>query len=181
LQARKELIGLLDRLGEREQARAELMAWKTEAPADAAPCAALGESYLAGGDFPAAQTEFRQAARLSPRDAAYRGRVRLVGDIVAMDPSLSGLAPAERIRRSLDLIEATAAALDRRLAGRSGFDNLAALLKAAKRRMQSPAARESSEANVAMAEQLWEAANRVGGDTVPGDEPLNRLMERLTR
>ncbi len=180
LQARKEVAALLDRLGEREQARAELMAWKNDAPSDPTPCAALGESYLATGDFPAAQIQFRQAARLSPLDASYRARLRLVDDILAMDPSLAGLAAAERVRRSLKLLEAAAAALDRRLAGRSGFDDLAALSKSAKRRLQSPAARVSSEANIATAEQLWEAANSVGGDSTPGDEPLNRLMAQLT-
>ena len=181
LQARKEVAGVLDRLGEREQARAELMAWKTEAPTDPAPCASLGEADLAAGDFAGAQAQFRQAARLAPSNAGYRDRLRLVGAIVAMDPSLGGLSPAERIRRSLKLIEAAAGMLDARLAGRSGFDDLVALSRTAKRRLQSPAARGSSEDNVALAEQLWEAGNRVGGGSAPGDEPLNRLMARLTR
>jgi len=181
LQARKEVAGLLDRLGEREQARAELMAWKTDAPSDAAPCAALGEGYLASGDFPTAQAAFRQAARLAPLNARYKDRLRLVGEIIAMDPSLGGQAPAERIRRSLKLLEAASGALDRRLAGRSGFDDLVALSKTAKRRLQSPAARESSEANAAMAERLWEAGKRLGDNPAAGDEPLNRLMAQLTR
>ena len=181
LQARKEVADVLDRLGEREQAHAELTAWKTEAPTDPAPCAALGEADLAAGDFPAAQAQFRQAARLAPSNASYGERVGLVNAIVAMDPALGGLSPAERVRRSLKLLEAASGALDRRLAGRSGFDDLVALSKAAKRRLQSPAARESSEGNVALAQQLWEAGKRVGGDTVPGEEPLNRLMAQLTR
>jgi CIC family chloride channel protein len=181
LQARKEVAGVLGRLGEREQARAELIAWKTEAPTDPAPCAALGEADLAAGDFSAARAQFRQAAGLAPSNGGYRERLGLLNAIVAMDPSLGGLSPAERIRRSLKLLDAAAAALDRRLAGRSGFDDLLAWSRTAKRRLRSPAARESSEANVALAEQFWVAANRVGGDSAPGDDPLNRLMAQLTR
>ena len=181
LQARKEVVGVLDRLGEREQARAELMAWKTEAPSDPAPWAGLGDANLASGDFAAAVAAFRQAARLDPSNAGYRDRMQLASAIVAMDPSFGGLTRAERMRRSLKLLESAAAALDRRLTGRSGFDDLSALSKAAKRQLQSPAARESSEANVALAEDLWEAGKRVDGDSTPGDEPLNRLMAHLTR
>ena len=181
LQARQELAALFDRLGEREQARAELVAWRAEAPSDPAPWASLGEAELASGDFPAALAQFRQAARLAPSNAGYGERVRLASAIVAMDPALGGLSRAERVRRSLKLLEAAARALDARLAGRSGFDDLAALSKSARRRLGSPAARESSEANVAMAEQLWEGAVRLGQDADPGDEPLSRLMAQLLR
>ena len=74
----------------RLQARAGLMAWLAEAPADPAPWAALGEAGLASGDFPAAQAKFRQAARLAPSNAGYCDRLRLLNAIVAMDPLPGG-------------------------------------------------------------------------------------------
>jgi CIC family chloride channel protein len=181
IQARKELVDVLNRLEEREQARAELMAWKNEAPSDPGPYAGLGEANLASGDFAAAQAAFRTAVRLAPSDPQYRDRLRLLDEIVAMDPSLGGLPPAERIRRSLKLLRAAIDAVNRCTVGRSGVADLAALSNKAERRLQSRAANPSSEANLTLAGQLWEARSQVCGDSAAPEEPLSRLMARLTR
>jgi len=181
LQARKELVDVLNRLSESEQARAELTAWKTEAPSDAAPYAGLGEADLGSGDFATAQTAFRQAVHLAPSDPHYRGRLELLDDIVGMDPSLRGLSSAERARRSLKLLQTAVDALDRCLAGQSGHDDEVSLSNTAERRLKSRIDREPSEANVTLAEQLWDARSRVCGDTAGNEEPLNRLMAQLTR
>jgi CIC family chloride channel protein len=179
--ARQELIGVLNRLDEHEQARAELMAWKTDAPSDPRPYAGLGEANLAAGDFAAAQSAFRAAVRLAPENAEYRERLELLDDIAAMDPYLRGLPPAERVRRSRNLLRAAIDALDRCLAGRSGLDDAMAASNAAERQLKSRAAHESSEANVTLAEQLWQARSRACGDSAGRDEPLSRLMGQLGR
>lgn len=181
LQARKELVDVLNRLNESEQARAELMAWKTEAPSDPRPYAGLGEANLTSGDFAAAQSAFRDAVRLAPSNPDYRERLQLLDDIVAMDPSLRGLSSAERTRRSLALLRATIDASNRCVAGRSGVDDVLALSNKAERRLRSRDAHESAEANVTMAVQLWETRSGVCGGIAPGEEPLGRVMAQLAR
>jgi hypothetical protein len=98
-----------------------------------------------------------------------------------MDPSLRGLSSAERARRSLKLLQTAVDALDRCLAGQSGHDDEVSLSNTAERRLKSRIDREPSEANVTLAEQLWDARSRVCGDTAGNEEPLNRLMAQLTR
>jgi len=181
LQARKELVDVLNRLEEREQARAELMAWKTEAPSDPGPYAGLGEANLTSGDFAPAQSAFREAVRLAPSNPDYRERLQLLDDIVAMDPSLRGLSSAERIRRSLALLRATIDASNRCVAGRSGVDDVLAMANKAERRLRSATAHESAEANVTMAVQLWEIRSGVCGGAAPGEEALGRVMAQLAR
>ena len=181
LQARKELVDVLNRLEEREQARAELMAWKTEAPSDPGPYAGLGEANLTSGDFAPAQSAFREAVRLAPSNPDYRERLRLLDDIVALDPSLRGLSPAERTRRSLALLRATIDASNLCVAGRSGVDDVLAVSNKAERRLRSRDAHESAEANVTMAVQLWEARSGVCGEAAAGEEALGRVMAQLAR
>jgi CIC family chloride channel protein len=180
-QARKELIDILTRLNESEQARAELMAWKTEAPSDPGPYAGLGEANLTSGDFAGAQRAFREAVRLAPSNPDYRERLQLVDDIVAMDPSLRGLSSAERIRRSLALLRATIDASNRCVAGRSGVDDVLSMSNRAERRLRSATAHEAAEANVTMAVQLWETRSGVCGEAAAGEEALGRVMAQLSR
>lgn len=182
LKARKELAGVLNRLGQREQVRADLVAWKNEAPSDAAPCAALGAADLEAGEFQEAQAEFREAVRRAPSDTAARERLQLLDTIIAMDPVVRGLTAAARADRSLKLLEASTDAAERCAAGRSDADDeVRDLVQQARRKLKSRASSETSEPNISLALQLWEARGRLCGNGAADEEALRRLMTQLTR
>jgi CIC family chloride channel protein len=181
VQARRELVDILNHLNQREQARAELVAWKSEAPSDPGPPAGLGEADLELGEFAAAQSAFREAVRLAPANAHYGDRLRLTGDIITMDPALRGLSATERVDRSRKLLQASLDALNGCLAGKTGVDDAAALASTAQHRLQVRAARDTSEANVTLAEQLWDARSQACGEPPAAEDALKRLMAQLTR
>jgi tetratricopeptide (TPR) repeat protein len=177
-QARQELVEVLNRLGQRERARAELMAWKSEAPTDARPHAGLGEADLEAGDFANAQAEFREAVRLAPANTDYGARLQFLDTIAEMDPAIRGLTPSQRAGRSLKLLQASAEALDG-CAPENASEALD-LMKQVRRQLQSRASHESSDANVSLALQVWAARGRLCANAAAPDA-LSRLMAQLTR
>ena len=78
-----------------------------DASANADAYAGLGEADFARGDYRAAQRDFQTALRLAPDDQAARQRLDLCNNLLMLDPTVRGLGPAERFRRSLKLVELT--------------------------------------------------------------------------
>jgi CIC family chloride channel protein len=174
-EARRELVALLDHDGEHDQARAEMMAWKNDTPGDPDPYAGLGEADLGAGNFAAALSEYREAARRAPSNSFYRDRVRLLQDIDSMNPTLRA---HDRTAASLNLLRQAARSLDRCLAAQNGTDEAHDLQKQADKRLRSNTVGNTTQ-NTSFALQLWTARMGVCGRGGPEDEALNRVVSQL--
>jgi len=154
-----------------------------DASANADADAGLGEADFAQGNYRAAQRDFQNALRLAPDDNATRQRLTLCNELLKLDPTIRGLGPAERFRRSLKLAELT---LDetRQCIGPNPSPELQALLDIAANALQAHVGARQAEAydsDLDLAEQLWQARKKECKSPPAKDDPLTLVLARLAQ
>jgi tetratricopeptide (TPR) repeat protein len=158
---------------------AEVFRKLVAARGDADAFAGLGRAEFELGNYRAAEASFRKAAALRPGDPGLAAALKLVATVRALDPTLRGLAAADRLRRSRSLLRlAKDAAV--RCAGDSvspglqiALDSAAAALAAQSRPLSPDVA---TETNLALAERLAQAR----GEGCP-EQALDLVMRVLSR
>ncbi|HEV8413956.1 MAG TPA: tetratricopeptide repeat protein [Bryobacteraceae bacterium] len=143
-------------------------------PQDPDVYAGLGEAEFARGNYPAARSNFLEASRLKPGDKAVedniRKRLELSEQIMTLDPTRRGLPANERYRRSLKLVALALDEINRCLptpALPSAQDVLDAASKALKARLVESRQNAVTDANLDLAEQLWQIRSKHCGSAVP--------------
>ena len=105
-------------------------------------------------------------------------------ELLTLDPTRRGLGPAERFQRSLKLVELT---LDqtRECAGQNPPPELRGLIekagKALKAHVSAARQGEAFEANLDLAEQLWQARKKECNSPPATDTPLELVLARLAQ
>jgi tetratricopeptide (TPR) repeat protein len=144
----------------------------------------LGQSEFAQGDYRAAQRDFQAALRISPDDAASRHWLDLCDQLLQLDPTLRGLSADERWRRSVALVEFVQNDVGACLKPDSPpeLQELAAKADAAVKAHVNPAHEsEASEANLDLAEQLWQVRKKECQPPASNDSALALVLKRLAR
>ena len=126
----------------------------------------------------------QNALKLNPASQEARQRSDLIDQILALDPTLRGLAAAERYRRSRLILAGAVERLESCGDGGTSAQTgeaikLAKTLVASRKRPRSY--RDAAESNTALAERLWNAAVESCGANLAAGDPLGRVMMRLTR
>lgn len=153
-------------------------------PENAEAYAGLGQAEFVRGNYRAAQGDFQAALRLAPNDPATRQRLDACNDLLMLDPTMRGLSPMERFRRSLKLVELT---LDdtRQCTGQNPSSELQGLFdqgeKALKTHVSAARQSEVSESNLDLAEQLWQARKKECASPPRAESPLALVLARLAR
>jgi tetratricopeptide (TPR) repeat protein len=152
---------------------------------NAAAYTGLGEAEFARGNYQQARTDFLNASRLKPDDAAIRKRLELCEQIMSLDPTRRGLAPNERYQRSLKMLTL---ALDEmnRCARTSTPAAAQELVDAANRALQARAAEfrqnAATETNLDLTEQLWQARGKDCRSSTPNaDDPLALVLAKIAQ
>lgn len=145
-------------------------------PENADAYAGLGEAEFSRGDYRAAIADFSQAVKRNPEDKAASARINLCNQILALDPTRRGLDAEERFRRSRALLRMTLDAATPCLGSGS-----ADLLEGARKSLDAKVApyrrEESAEADLDLAEKLWQA--RGSACAAPSsDDALALVMAR---
>ncbi|MGE0441704.1 MAG: tetratricopeptide repeat protein [Gemmatimonadales bacterium] len=154
-----------------------------EDPADADAHAGLAEASFARGNYRSARSSWLTAGRLAPGDTIVPGRLALVDQILSLDPSQRGIGSTEQFRRSRILLELASGQL--RGCAPGGGPAAADLLDSARvgleRRVRSWEEREATEANLDLAERVWQV--RETGCAVPAaaDDPVALVLARLAQ
>ena len=198
-ESRLELVDLLSKAGRKEQAQAELLAAAAAVPDDPAlrkqvgrmlidhglarngadlframlrrndrdmgAWDGLGDAEFSLGQYAAALDAYRQALKIDPADRAATGRADLCDRIVALDPTLRGLSGAERLQRSREILSAVVNELQSCAGTVTGSDG---------------APTRDAERNLAEAETLWQDRSKTCPGSAAADEPLSRVMAKLT-
>jgi len=143
----------------------------------------LGEARFRAADYAGAQAAFRMALRINSGDQEAASRLAQCDMILALDPTVRGLRPPERLRRSRTLLVQGLDDFSRCAAGSSGLPPKAkSTTEAARAAISHPRRRnseqEAEQANLALAEQLWAERLRVC-NSKPVDTPLSRVMSKL--
>jgi len=147
---------------------------------DAAAYAGLGEAELALNDFASAETALRRAVRLEPQNAAYRTRLQVVQQIVEIDPSVGGLRPSERLAASRKLLAAALGSLDRCLATETAPPADAVRKLAEEGHKALAARRPGGDSDILLAQRLWGERVMACGPATPDEEPVSRVMARMS-
>ena len=165
LQTRARMGRLFLRAGSPTRAADIFRGMVQEAPGRAEGYAGLGEAEFAQADYRGAQRDFETALRLSPDDEGVRKRSELCGELLALDPTLRGLSPAERLSRSRKLVE-----MAREEVSKCGATDL-----------DKQAAAQVTEANLDLAEELWQARAKECKSQPAADDPVALVIARLAR
>lgn len=135
----------------------------TQPAETAAAYAGLGEADFARGDYRAAANDFSAAVRLNPQDQASAQRLDLSNRVLMLDPARRGLDQAERFRRSRELLDMTVHALE----ACSNPPDLEPARKSLAARVPAGKLDSAAEADLDLAEQLWQARTAACGPAPP--------------
>ncbi len=151
-------------------------------PANADAETGLGEAEFARGDYHAAERDYQAALRIAPDHAEARQQLDLTSEVLELDPTIRGLGPAERFRRSLKLLQLTVDDAHQ-CVGQTPPPDLADLLdraEAALKARVSPAGQsEAAESNLDVDEQLWQARKKSCRSAPDADSPLALVQARI--
>jgi CIC family chloride channel protein len=208
--ARMELADALGGAGMKEQARAELLSALAAAASDAqrkrqaarlllddgfaadavgafrelrsrephnpAVSDGLADAEFGAGNYPAARVAYRASLVLAPDDTGARQRLAECDQILALDPTLPRLAAVARYTRGRQLLTAILEELHQ--CGGSSADTEAVRDRLARQRPASYA--DAAEANLAEAEQLWQARAPACA-AANADGAVSLIMKKLSR
>jgi tetratricopeptide (TPR) repeat protein len=149
-------------------------------PHDGNAWGGLGEAQFDTGDYQSAQESLKNAEAWGASEDV-RPRLETAEEILSMDPSGRGLRPAEKVRRSEELLKQTLALVSPCSRPGSNAQGMSRLLESATKQLKSsrPQNTETAAANVALADELWEA-NRKWCQT-PASPALKLLMSALLK
>jgi tetratricopeptide (TPR) repeat protein len=126
-------------------------------PRDPESYVGLAEAALSIGDFGTARTDLLAAQKLMPDDSSsLKPRLALTDSVISMDPTQSGLALPEQVRRAKNLLQLTLTSVRKCLGVQA--PQVAVALDSATLLLVSGRAAEgaqSVEQNLSLAEQLW--------------------------
>jgi tetratricopeptide (TPR) repeat protein len=128
-------------------------------PQDPEAYAGLGEADFARGSYRSAQANFQTALSLRPADEEIRRRLDLCAQVLALDPTLRGLGEETQFQRSVKLIQLALDELHHCVTtppDRGAKDLLDAAGKALKGPVPRSARHTALEANLDLADQLWQ-------------------------
>lgn len=151
-----------------------------EEPANGEALAGVGQAEFARGDYRAARRDLTAAKRSGAMNPAALRLLGTVEDLFAMDPTLRGLGPGEKFRRSRELLRRTAE-LAPGCAGLQSLTDEARQRLAAK--VRAGRELEAAEGDLDLAERLWQGLKReCKSGSTPGstpDVPLGIVLGRL--
>jgi tetratricopeptide (TPR) repeat protein len=126
-------------------------------PRDPESYVGLAEAALSIGDFGTARTDLLAAQKLMPDDSSsLHPRLALTDSVISLDPTQSGLALPEQVRRAKNLLQMTLTSVRKCLGVQA--PQVAVALDSATLLLVSGAAAgqaQSVEQNLSLAEQLW--------------------------
>jgi len=159
-ESRQEIGRLFILAGSPNRAADVFRALLSQNPGDPKLLEGLGDAEFAGGNYQAAQSAFIAAAQMNSADKTIQQHLEECNRVLALDPTRRGLPPAERYRRSVELITGALeqaslckqyAAKDQELFGEAQ--------DAIKRRVPRSRHGQLVEGNIELAEQVWRAAS----------------------
>jgi tetratricopeptide (TPR) repeat protein len=144
---------------------------------DAGALEGLGDAEFANGEYSAARDAYRASLAIDPGNSAIEKQADLCERILALDPDLPGLGPAQRYQRSLTILSAAMDALAR--CGGGGDKAAVQTAQAEMARKKRPSSySDAADSNRVLALQLW-SSRPVNCAASGGDEALSRVMAKL--
>jgi Flp pilus assembly protein TadD len=169
--------------GSPERAEEVFRGIEHEAPTDEAAYAGLGKAEFARGNYRTAEKDFQSALRLAPSDETTRQELALCNQLLQLDPTLRGLSQEDRYQRSVKLLQLASTDINE-CAGNNLSADAHALLDHAgdklKVHVSGPHLGDASEANLDLAEQIWQARKKEC-KALANNNPLELVLTRMAQ
>jgi tetratricopeptide (TPR) repeat protein len=145
------------------------------------------------GNYAAAQAGYARALRLNPGDADVQSQLALCEDINRLDPMRRGIGLSTRHRRSVEVVLRTLALVEACLnpAGVTlvgppplappDMRPIVTLARELRRGKRQLASEETIEANISLAQRLWQARERLCSSGRGDDPALQHVLATLQR
>jgi tetratricopeptide (TPR) repeat protein len=186
--ARKRVGQLLLDYGSPGQSADVFRGLARESNPDAETFSGLGAAEFAEDRYVPAREAFRRALRLNPSNEATQRELALCERILELDPTVRGLGPAERYRRSAGLLEGILGRVQQCLPKVSQPADAQSLRTRADTARQSlarhPARRsydDASESDLSLAQELWAASQKLCAAPSGLDAATDRVLAALSR
>jgi tetratricopeptide (TPR) repeat protein len=154
-------------------------------PGEADAYAGLGEAEFQRGNYRAARAGLRDALRLQPEMPDVAARLELTEEVLSLDPTVRGIDGAERYRRSVALLDRTLHALDGCAAASSAPRDQGVVDSArasVARRAPAKPAPESVDANLDLAERVWQVhRSACPADLTAEQQSVELVLNRLAQ
>jgi tetratricopeptide (TPR) repeat protein len=124
--------------------------------------AGLGSAELALENYPDARDAFQKAVEQNPSDQMSKQQLDLCERVLALDPNVPGLIPAQRLERSKEVLQAEVMRFERCQPGHQAL------------------ASDSADTNLTLAEDLWKQEQKLCATPNPED-PVARVLARLAK
>jgi len=181
----KKLAGLYLTAGSPARAATILRDLVRARPQDVEAHSGLGDAEFARADYAAAQSAFVAALRLSPNDTHVQSALELTDRVLILDPMRRGLSGQERYERSVHVLELVAAKIPQCITAAQATadaDLINAVNAALKQRVAVPGQTDAVEANVDLANKLWQAERTTCASAVsPEDQPLQLVLAKAAQ
>ncbi len=153
----------------------------------------LGEAEFSLGHYLSARTAFGRSLSLDPRNSRALDWLRLTNRVVELDPTYRKGGTRERRRRSEELLDRARRELERCVDLPEGAVGPKAPLPASAqklvdsaletkaRRVEAGRSEDYVEADVSLAQDLWQARLRTCPEIPIADEPLRHVLEKLAQ
>lgn len=156
LQTREHIANLYITAGSPNRAAQIFRQILHEQPSNPEAFAGLGTAEFAKGNYRTAHVDFLIASRLKPADAELKKQLNLSSEVLALDPTMRGLSSKERFKRSTQLLDLASQAVRKCLAPGVSQPLLDDADAALKRKVRPRDVSDATEANVDLAEKLWQ-------------------------
>lgn len=151
-------------------------------PQDPEPHEGLGDAEFALADYTAAQSAFIAALRLRPDDRASARGLELCNQVLNLDPMRRGLGAQERYQRSVHVLQLVADRIGQCLTPARAAaltDLLNAVNTALKSLVPTAGQSDAVEANLDLANKLWQAERITCTSAIPAaDQPLQLVLAK---
>ena len=155
-----------------------------ESPSNTDAYLGMGEAEFAQGNYRAAEKSFQTVLRLAPNDPKGHHWSDLCHELLQLDPTIRGLDSSERWRRSLALVQEVNNDVNSCLREDSSPE-LKEWATKAKAVLKTPANKprvgDTFEANLDVAEQLWQIRQRECQPQASKDSAVALVLNRLAR
>jgi tetratricopeptide (TPR) repeat protein len=152
-------------------------------PDDSAAYSGLGEAYLLEGDYRAAESAFLSAFRNQRGNAELIRRLRFANQLALLDPTSRRLSSAEKYKRAshlLDSIRQEISQCDAAVA-QAGVPSPPVSAATDPEKQKGPIGNEAAEAQLSLAEQLWDVRSRVCSGKPSLDPATAIIMQKVKR
>jgi CIC family chloride channel protein len=186
--AKKSIGRLLLDYGSPRQSADVFRSLVREDNGDAEAYSGLGAAEFAQAQYVAAREAFRSALRLNLSDEAAGRELALCERILELDPTVHGLGPAERYRRSAALLEGIVGAVGQclpKVGQPADAQSLRTRADTARQLLARHPARRSyddaADSDLSLAEELWSASQKLCGAAPGLDAATDRVLGALSR